>query len=220
VRKMVLNLKSKTCTERRRSIEDPKWLGLSVLAFLLVVVGGPVAEAQQQSKIPKIGWLGVRPSGPGDGYGLLRRELRALGYIDGENIAFEYRGAENKIDRLPALADELVRAKVDVLLAAATTEAVAAKRATRAIPIVFFSAADPVALGLVESLARPGGNITGFTDSSSVLAGKRLELLKEIIPNLSRVRCCGIPQIRLLCCNGRRANRPHKNWLCNFTLQR
>jgi putative ABC transport system substrate-binding protein len=145
---------------------------------------GPGAAAV---KIPKIGWLGVRAAGPGGGYELLRRELRALGYVDSKNIAFEYRSGENKIDRLPALADELVRVKVDVLLAAATTEAVAAKKATRTIPIVFFSAADPVALGLVDSLARPGGNITGFTNSSSVLAGKRLELLKEIIPNLSRV---------------------------------
>jgi len=110
-----------------------------------------------------------------------------LGYVEHKNIAFEYRSADNNLDRLPVLADELVRLKVDVLLAAATTEAVAAKNATKTIPIVFFSAADPVALGLVDSVARPGGNITGFANIAYVLVGKRMELLKEIVPKLSRV---------------------------------
>jgi putative ABC transport system substrate-binding protein len=145
------------------------------------------AQAQQPAKVPKIGWLGVRPAGLGEGFELLRRELRALGYVEGKNIAFEYRSAHHKVDRLPGLADELIRLKVDVIVAAATTEAVAAKNATKTIPIVFFSAADPVALGLVDSLARPGGNITGFTNLGSVLVGKRLELLMEIVPKLSRV---------------------------------
>ena len=122
------------------------------------------------------------------------RELRALGYVEGKNIAFEYRYAEGKLDRLPALADELVRLKVDVLLTPSTPAAVAAKNATKTIPIVFYSGSDPVAAGLVDSLARPGGNITGFTTISAVLAGKRLELLKETVPKLSRVAALWNPQ--------------------------
>jgi putative ABC transport system substrate-binding protein len=110
-----------------------------------------------------------------------------MGYVAGKNIAFEYRNADNKLDRLPVLADELVGLKVDVLLAPGGNEALALKKATTTIPIVFFSAIDPVVAGLVDSLARPGGNITGFTTIASVLSGKRLELLKETIPKLSRV---------------------------------
>jgi len=113
--------------------------------------------------------------------------LRDLGYVEGNNIAFEYRYTEGKLDRLPAFADELVHLKVDVLLTSSTAEALAAKNATSTIPIVFYSGGDPVAGGLVDSLARPGGNITGFTFISAVLAGKRLELLKETVPKLSRV---------------------------------
>jgi putative ABC transport system substrate-binding protein len=113
--------------------------------------------------------------------------LRDLGYIEGKNLVFEYRSAEGKLDRLPALADELVRLKVDVLVTPSTASALALKNATRTIAIVFISGLDPVAAGLVDSLARPGGNITGFTIISVVLAGKRLELLKETVPKLSRV---------------------------------
>ena len=154
-----------------------------------------IAQAQQQAKVAKIGWLGTRPAAdPGGGYEILRGELRALGYVEGKNIAFEYRSADNKIDRLPALADELVRLKVDVLIAPGGVDALAAKNATRTIPIVFAGGADPVAAGLVDSLARPGGNITGFTGISSILAGKRLELLKETIPKLSRVAVLWNPQ--------------------------
>ena len=120
--------------------------------------------------------------------------LRDLGYVEGKNIAFEYRFADNKVDRLPALADELVRLKVDVLVTPGINEALAAKNATRTIPIVFMISADPVVAGLVDSLARPGGNITGFTDIGAVLAGKRLELLKETVPKLSRVAVLWDPQ--------------------------
>jgi putative ABC transport system substrate-binding protein len=120
--------------------------------------------------------------------------LRDLGHVEGKNIAFEYRYTEGKLDRLPAFADELVRLKVDVFLASSTVEVLAAKNATSTIPIVFYSGGDPVAGGLVDSLARPGGNITGFTFISPVLAGKRLELLKETIPKLSRVAVLWEPQ--------------------------
>jgi len=146
-------------------------------------------EAQQQAKVPKIGFLGARPAADGvSGREQFQREFRKLGYVEGKNIAFESRNADGKLNRLPALADELVRLKVDVLFTPSTTDALAAKNATRTIPIVFISGSgDPVEAGLVDSLARPGGNITGFTTSAAVLAGKRLELLKETLPKLSRV---------------------------------
>jgi putative ABC transport system substrate-binding protein len=150
------------------------------------------AEAQQ-TKIPKVGWLGAR-SASAPARDLFGRELHALGYVEGKTIAFEYRYAEGRLDRLPALVDELIRLKVDVLLTPATPATVAAKNATRTIPIVFYTGSDPVALGLVDSLARPGGNITGFTTIEATLVGKRLELLKESIPKLSRVAALWNPE--------------------------
>jgi putative tryptophan/tyrosine transport system substrate-binding protein len=165
-------------------------LTLSALLFALC----SVVEVQQQAKVPKIGFLGTRSAGSDSGLELFRRQLRGLGYVDGKNIAFEYRRADNRLDRLPALADELVRLKVDVLVTPSTSEALAAKNATRTVPIVFLGVGDPVAAGLVDSLARPGGNITGFTNISAVLAGKRLELLKKTVPKLSRVAVLWDPQ--------------------------
>ena len=165
-----------------------------VLATVLLATIFP-AQAQQQVKVAKIGWLGTGSgTGSGGGAETFRREFSKLGYVEGKNIAFEYRHADGKLDRLPALADELVRLKVDVLLVSSPPPVLAAKNATRTIPIVFYNVADPVALGLVNSLARPGGNITGFTIITEVLAGKRLELLKETIPNLSRVAVLWNPQ--------------------------
>jgi putative ABC transport system substrate-binding protein len=152
-----------------------------------------VAQAQQ-SKIPKIGWLGVRPTASDPGLEEFGREFRKLGYVAGKNIVFEYRSADDKLDRLPTLADELVRLKVDVLFASTTPAAVAAKNATQTVPIVFAGGFDPVALGLVDSLARPGGNVTGFTSIAVALAGKRLELLKETVSKLSRVAVLWDPQ--------------------------
>ncbi|TMA78375.1 MAG: ABC transporter substrate-binding protein [Deltaproteobacteria bacterium] len=167
---------------------------LLALCSLLLALSFP-AGAQQQGKVFKIGWFGTRSaSAPAPVLALFRRELRALGYVEGKNIAIEYRSAENKPDRLPALADELVRLKVDVLFAPSTNEALVAKNATKTIPIVFVGSGDPVAAGLVDSLARPGGNITGFTRMGTVLVGKRLELLKETIPKLSRVALMWNPQ--------------------------
>jgi putative tryptophan/tyrosine transport system substrate-binding protein len=157
------------------------WLFALTLAPL-----GPV-DAQQQAKIPKIGWLAVRPASAASMIESFQREFGKLGYVEGKNIVFEYRYAEGKLDRLPALADDLVRLKVDVLLTPTTPGTLAAKNATRTIPIVFLDVTDPVGVGLVDSLARPGGNITGLTDIEAVLAGKRLELLKETVPKLSRV---------------------------------
>ena len=121
--------------------------------------------------------------------------LRDFGYVEGKNIAYEYRYADDKLDRLPALAEELVRLKVDVLVTPGTPGALALKKATQTIPIVFTDVTDPVATGLVDSLARPGGNITGFTSIETALAGKRLELLKETVPKLLRVAVLWDPQI-------------------------
>ena len=174
--------------------ENPKWVGIFAIVVTLAMCGA-VAEAQQQAKGGKIGWLSIgSDSGPGSTIRAVPPELRALGYVDGKNIAFEYRYADNKLNRLPALADELVGLKVDVIVTPGTPAAIAAKNATRTIPIVFFRVSDPVPLGLVDSLSRPGGNVTGFTEISEVLAGKRLELLKETIPKLSRVAVLWNPQ--------------------------
>jgi putative ABC transport system substrate-binding protein len=163
-----------------------------VLLFALCVS----AEAQQPAKVAKIGWFRARPvsSSPASAHELIRSMLRDLGYVEGKNISFEYRYTEGKLDRLSAFADELVRLKIDVFLTSSTAETLAAKNASSTIPIVFYSGGDPVAGGLVDSLARPGGNITGFTFISPVLAGKRLELLKETIPKLTRVAVLWEPQ--------------------------
>jgi len=167
-----------------------------ISSLVLGLLAGPLpVEAQQAGKVYRIGFLAN--SGSVDRRGrdyrqrssrkAYRQVLRDLGYVEGQNLVIEWRFSERKRDRLPALADELVRLKVDVLFAASLTAALAAKNATRTIPIVFLSAVDPVVMGLVGSLARPGGNLTGLTHFAPALAGKRLELLKEIIPKLSRV---------------------------------
>jgi putative ABC transport system substrate-binding protein len=160
---------------------------LLLTVFLLTV---SLAEAQQQAKIPKIGFLsaGFDSGGSSSWRDSFKREFLNLGYVEGKNIAFEYRNADTKYDRLPALADELVRLKVDVIVTPGANDTRAAKNATKTVPIVFTGGgSDPVTLGLVDSLARPGGNVTGFAQIASVLAGKRLELLKETVPKLSRV---------------------------------
>jgi putative ABC transport system substrate-binding protein len=178
---------------RAHGLEKNYKLRLVVYALCAVLFAFCIsAQAQQQLHIPKIGWLGARSfsvanNRQGSGAELFVAEFGKLGYVDGKNMTIEYRFADDKFDRLPALVNELVRLKVDLIIAAATMEAFAAKKGVRSIPIIFFNVPDPVASGLVDSLARPGGNITGFTTSSSLLSSKRLELLKEAIPNLSRV---------------------------------
>jgi putative ABC transport system substrate-binding protein len=175
-------------------------MGRKVFVLICVIVTvlsitGALAEAQQHAKVAKIGFLAAgNLGGVGSGSELFKRELRALGYVEGKNITFEYRYAEGKPDRFPALVDELVRLKVDVIVTSSSGSSLAAKNATRTIPIVFQNVADPVAIGLVASLARPGGNLTGFTNIAPVLSGKRLELLKETVPKLSRVAMLWNPQ--------------------------
>jgi putative ABC transport system substrate-binding protein len=160
----------------------------AILLIAMLLAPCTSVEAQQTGKIYRIGWLTGGIPSPSFSKNAVQRELSALGYVEGKNLVFENRYAEDNPKRSPALADELVRLKVDVIVAGGGNDTQAAKNSTRTIPIVFLeSVADPVALGLVASLARPGGNITGFTTVATVLAGKRLEVLKEALPKLSRV---------------------------------
>ena len=169
---------------------------LAVICFVVSILFSlcSLADGQQQ-KTHKIGWLAARSSSA-TGPKVIRQMLHELGYVEGKNIALEFRFANDQRERLPALADELVRLNVDVLVTPAFSGAVALKKATRTIPIVFVGVSDPVAIGLVESLAKPGGNITGFTTIEAILAGKRLELLKETVPKLSRVAVLWDPKNR------------------------
>jgi putative tryptophan/tyrosine transport system substrate-binding protein len=170
-----------------------KFLGLT-LGALLFALCLPVS-AQQPGKIYRVGRLSGALSSSTFSINALRRDLRELGYVEGKNISFELRYAEEKPERLPALADELVRLKVDVIVAGGPNDGLTAMKATKTIPIVFTdSSADPVALGLVDSLARPGGNVTGFYSMADVLAGKRLQVLKESIPKVSRVAVLWYPK--------------------------
>src|SRR5262245_10796195 len=164
------------------------FVGLTMCALLFAFCL-PVS-AQQQGKIPRLGYLSNSdPTSESTSLDATRRALRERGYIEGQNIAFAYRYAEGKVDRLPDLAAELVRSKVDIIVAAGGTITVrAAMNATKTIPIIMTGGgADPVKSGLVDSLARPGGNVTGITNISRQLGGKRLELLKEAIPKATRI---------------------------------
>jgi putative ABC transport system substrate-binding protein len=163
-------------------------VGLSVIAFVLVVAVA-VVEAQQPGKVPRIGYLDPSTvSGSAVLLEAFRQELRKLGWIEEKSIAFEYRFAENKgADRVSELAADLVRLKVDLIVVSATPQALAAKKATTTIPIVMANVGDPVGAGLVASLARPGGNVTGLASLSPELNSKRLEVLKDAVPKLARV---------------------------------
>jgi putative tryptophan/tyrosine transport system substrate-binding protein len=166
----------------------------SILIAVMLLAVAVIAEAQEQpKKVPRIGYLTAGNStSESPRSEPFRAALRELGYIEGKNIAIEYRYAEGKGDRLPDLSAELVRLKVDVIVAAGGTPTIlAAKNATRTIPIVFPTVGDPVALGFVASLARPGGNITGLTIRVPEFSGKRLEILKEVVPQARRVAVLG-----------------------------
>src|SRR6266550_7623891 len=183
------NRKSKTCTEIRRSIQNQKLAGIVAISVAFAMCGA-VAQAQQPKKVARIGYLSPVdaatdfPRAEG-----IRLALRELGYIEGQNIAIEYRYAEGKLDRVPELAAELVHLKVDIIVAAGGDSPIqAAKNVTKTIPIVMVGqGSDPVEAGFIESLARPGGNVTGLTLLNRELGGKRLELLKEIVPKVARV---------------------------------
>jgi putative tryptophan/tyrosine transport system substrate-binding protein len=165
---------------------------LTFCAMLLALCHS--ASAQQPGKIPRIGYLVASDTTTRSE--AIRLALREIGYIEGQNIAIEYRYAEGKRDRLPELAAELVRLKVDLIVAAGGTTTQAAKNATKTIPIIMTGGgADPVEAGFVESLARPGGNVTGLTNLGLKLGGKRLELLKEAVPKVARVAVLYDPAI-------------------------
>jgi len=161
---------------------------LGALALVLLALTWPLAtEAQQAGTVPRIGFLGqTSPSVQAPGVEALLAGLRDFGYVEGKNIVIEFRWAEGKYDRLPALAAELVRRKVDVLVTGGTAGVRAAMQATTAIPIVMTSSGDAIAAGLVASLARPGGNVTGSTFFVPELMAKRLELLREVMPRTRR----------------------------------
>jgi putative tryptophan/tyrosine transport system substrate-binding protein len=165
-------------------------IGLAVVLVLSLLVAslGGQAQQSQPAKLPRIGYLFLQPfAATAHLRDAFRQGLRELGYAEGQNIAIEFRNAEGRPERLLDLATELVRLKVDVIVAAPEASVEAAKHAAKAIPIVMAVSFDPVGRGFVASLARPGGNITGLSTVSPELTGKRLELLKEMIPKLSRV---------------------------------
>jgi putative tryptophan/tyrosine transport system substrate-binding protein len=173
----------------KSKIENPKWPGLITLVIAFVGLAGGV-ESQQPKKVPLIGYItSSDPATESTRSVAIRLALRERGHIEGQNIAIEYRYAEGKLDRYPELAAELVRLKVDMIVVAGGDRLIrAAKNATKTIPIVMWGTGiDPVEAGLVESLARPGGNLTGLTNLTGELGGKRLELLKEVVPKLARV---------------------------------
>src|SRR5919197_2073829 len=157
----------------------------SILVAMILLAVAAIGEAQQPKEVPRIGYAS---DGPGeDIFEAFRQGLRELGYVEGQNILIEHRDAQGRLDRMPALVNELVQQKVDVIVAINNVVIGAAKTATKTIPIVMRSSVDPVAAGYVASLARPGGNITGLSDLKRDLSAKRLELLKEVLPKLSQV---------------------------------
>jgi ABC-type uncharacterized transport system substrate-binding protein len=169
-------------------------VSLAIVLFVMLLPWSYLAEAQQPPKLPQLGILTFDVPRSEPFLEVFFQELRRLGYVEGQNIAFEFRSAEGRVDRLPDLAAELVRLNVNVILASATGAALAAKNATSKIPIVFTAVSYPVGSGLVASLARPGGNITGLTNLTTDLSAKRLELLKEAFPNVSPVAVLSNPK--------------------------
>ena len=171
-------------------------IGLVILALGLFIVP-VVAEAQQGTKIPKIGYLAAAtPETAAHNLEAFRQGLREFGYVEGKTVVLEVRHGEARAERLPELARELVGLKVDVIVVATDGAIAAVKRETQTIPIVMVNSIDPVGTGFVASLARPGGNVTGLSNISAELSGKRLELLREVVPGLSRVAFLWNPDIR------------------------
>jgi putative ABC transport system substrate-binding protein len=150
-------------------------------------VGWPLAARAQQPKVPTIGALVIGNISPEQFWREFRQGLRDLGYVEGQNIRFEFRSAEGHLDRLPELAAELVRLKVDIIVTWFTPTALAAKQATREIPIVMAETGDPIGTGLVASLPRPGGNVTGMASVTAELAGKCVQLIRDMLPSARRV---------------------------------
>src|SRR5215831_110247 len=160
----------------------------SILVVVILLAVGVTAGAQQPGKIPRIGFLGNSTAALEENLvEPFRQGLHDLGYVEGKNILIEYRWAEGKYDRFPALIGELVAQKVDIIVTAGTPASLAVKKQAPSIPLVMLAVGDPIGTGLIESLAHPGGNVTGLTAIAADLEGKRLELLREVIPKLSHV---------------------------------
>ena len=190
-------IRSQSGSNPKSKIKNPKWVGLVVLVLAFAMCGA-VATAQQPKKLPRIGYLSSLDSfGESERFEAIRLALRELGYIEGRNIVIEHRYGEGKSDRFPELAAELVRLRVDIIVVSGGGRMIrAATNATKTIPIVMAGRGiDPVEGGLVESLARPGGNVTGLTLLSTKLGGKRLELLKEAVPKVAHVAILYDPAI-------------------------
>jgi len=166
------------------------------IVLTLLLLAAPLAAAAQSAKAPRVGLLGLGAAESSPLFEALRQGLRERGWVEGQNIAFEDRTTVGDYSRLPDVAAELVRLKVDVIVTWGTTSALAARKATRTIPIVTTAGSDPVETGLATSLARPGGNVTGLTNSGRELVGKRIELLKETLPGLSRIAVLWNPESR------------------------
>lgn len=191
-----------------------------VLSFTLVAwlfaLGAPV-DAQQSKKLYRIGYL-ANAVGLGPREEVFRQALRELGYVEGQHLVIEWRFSKGKLDLLPQLAGELVRLKVDLILAVGIRSARAAKDASSAIPIVMGNADDdPVRHDLVASLARPGGNVTGFTNIGSALAGKRLEILKETVPKASRMAILWTQKVPARQDTQEKARLPRLHWVCSLS---
>jgi len=180
-------MKTGTRLEATDNSKNGKLLGFTLCALLLALCR--LAEAQQPTKVHRIGFFSSLgdPNTPSPNREAFRQALRDLGYTEGKNILIEYRDHEGMNDRIPSLVAELVQLKVDVIVVSALPAIRAAKQATKTIPIVMVATQDPVATGLIDNLARPGGNITGLSRLTRELSGKRLELLKEVVPEMSRV---------------------------------
>ncbi|MGB7946688.1 MAG: ABC transporter substrate-binding protein [Candidatus Binatia bacterium] len=186
--------------------------------FVTLAACGAVAMAQQPKNVPRIGYVSGlgNPETPGPRVEALRQGLRELGHIEGKNILVEYRYLDGKDELAPSLVAELVQLKVDVLVFEGVLPAIrAAKQATKTIPIVMVTTQDPVGTGLIDSLARPGGNLTGLTTLQRELSGKRLEILKEAAPRISRVAVLGMRfswvnfRVPSMISNGMRLRRAH-----------
>ena len=182
---------------RQQAIVSEKTMAKKIVIGLLTTVmlaAGPSAKAQRPTKIPRIGYV-IGPSLAENSVRIeaLRQGLRELGYIEGKNIAFEWRSADGRMDRLPALIAELIHLQVDILISAGPTVTRLAQQATKTIPIVMAQDTDPVGNGFIASLARPGGNVTGLSVLAPEITGKQLELLKDVVPALARVAVLGEP---------------------------
>ena len=192
-------------TMKRRTI------GLLITLALATLLVPAVSHAQRPAKIPRIGIIGDWPE-DSPNWGVFRQGLRELGYVEGQNIAIEWRFTEGKLDRLDDTATELVRLQMDIIVTVGTPATRAAMHATTTIPIIMVSVGDPLRAGLVASLARPGGNVTGSTLLGPELSAKRLQLLKETLPTASRVAFLWNPTIQPTSCTLKTYRLGHGRW--------